>query len=436
MINILRSNRFCLIVILTCVSVSCGRPRQVDQGVSTSDDATPPTNRINIPPSVQKNLGITFARIERRPVRSTSRFAGQFELKPDAIQEYGMLVPGHIRLEVRHLDSVVTGQTLFQIQSPEWFELLSQIDLSRAGVEHARARLEAAQSRLNALEKNIYTPADLRAQSVELTADLRHAEARLETDLQKACRLLNAVNGPDSPAHTPQSLMESINVEGLSNSYYKSLEWIPVKALKDGLIDTIHVTSGSYLDASTPVVRCIDPEGIRFKAVGLQDDLDIIQNSNHAFIVRPQSDSTQLNEKAEAEIVLGYGSRQETGTVDIYATVIERCPWARPGLRAFLEVWTDNSGGPVLAVPRSAIIRDGLDSVFFKKDPANPSQVIRTEADMGAQDGRWVELKSGVGPNDEVVLNGAYELKLASEQNGLSQKGGHFHADGSYHGDH
>ena len=35
---------------------------------------------------------------------------------------------------------------------------------------------------------------------------------------------------------------------------------------------------------------------------------------------------------------------------------------------------------------------------------------------------------------DEVVLSGVYELKLATS--GTAQKGGHFHADGSFHAEH
>ena len=37
------------------------------------------------------------------------------------------------------------------------------------------------------------------------------------------------------------------------------------------------------------------------------------------------------------------------------------------------------------------------------------------------------------GPNDEVVLDRAYELKLATAMSGTIQKGGHFHADGTFH---
>ena len=45
-------------------------------------------------------------------------------------------------------------------------------------------------------------------------------------------------------------------------------------------------------------------------------------------------------------------------------------------------------------------------------------------------------LNSGVMRGDEVVLDGAYELKLATQQSGGSGAGGHFHADGSFHGEH
>ena len=46
-------------------------------------------------------------------------------------------------------------------------------------------------------------------------------------------------------------------------------------------------------------------------------------------------------------------------------------------------------------------------------------------------DGKWIEIRSGVKAGDEVVVAGAYELALAS--GGDSPKGGHFHADGTFH---
>ena len=90
----------------------------------------------------------------------------------------------------------------------------------------------------------------------------------------------------------------------------------------------------------------------------------------------------------------------------------------------------------MLAVPRQAIVQDGLEHVLFRRNPKEPDEVLRVVADLGLGDGRWVVLESGVMVGDEVVLTGAYELKLAMQRNGQPSTGGHVHADGTTHDDH
>jgi hypothetical protein len=46
-----------------------------------------------------------------------------------------------------------------------------------------------------------------------------------------------------------------------------------------------------------------------------------------------------------------------------------------------------------------------------------------------------VIVQSGLAEGDEVVVDGLYELKLATSQAGGAVKGGHFHADGTFHAD-
>ena len=58
-------------------------------------------------------------------------------------------------------------------------------------------------------------------------------------------------------------------------------------------------------------------------------------------------------------------------------------------------------------------------------------EAIRMEADLGLDDGRGVALLSGLRDGDEVVLDGAFQLMLATS--GSIQKGGHFHSDGTFH---
>jgi len=114
-------------------------------------------------------------------------------------------------------------------------------------------------------------------------------------------------------------------------------------------------------------------------------------------------------------------------------TLEEAPDWARHGVAAFVEIVVDGDSEPEVAIPREAAVRAGLKRVFFRRDPADPDKVIRVAADLGTDDGRWVVVFSGVNAGDEVVVEGAYELELASSRK--PSVSGHFHADGSFHKD-
>ena len=101
------------------------------------------------------------------------------------------------------------------------------------------------------------------------------------------------------------------------------------------------------------------------------------------------------------------------------------------GVSAQLEIVTGDSGATELAIPLAAVQRDGLIPIIFRRAPDNANEVIRLEADLGMDDDRWVEVLSGVGEGDQIVLDGGFQLMLATS--GTIQKGGHFHADGTYH---
>ena len=72
-----------------------------------------PTNRIDIPATVRRNLGITFAQVEVRRVAQTIRVPGAFELQPLARHEYRMALPGRVELLVDQYEPVERGQPLF-----------------------------------------------------------------------------------------------------------------------------------------------------------------------------------------------------------------------------------------------------------------------------------------------------------------------------------
>jgi len=172
--------------VLLASLLACVPPSEEETVHASSEEATAPSNKIAIPPTVRSNLGITFAAVEARRVAQTLRVPGSFELQPLARHEYRMALPGRVELLVDQYERIEPGQPLFRFQSPEWPELLheiilgeqgiemalAEIDVGKAKVAEAREKLELARERIAALAQADFKKADLEAQATELAASL------------------------------------------------------------------------------------------------------------------------------------------------------------------------------------------------------------------------------------------------------------------------
>lgn len=422
-----------LIALMAAALTSCDSNDNDDAHQATEEE-TAPTNSIDIPASVRNNIGITFTKVERRAVADTLRVPGAFELKPLAKHEYRLMLPAQVRFEVDELQKVEPGDLLYRFQSPKWLELQSRIDLAITGYQQATLKYEVISARLTALKKADFKQANLEAQAAELKAEVARQKTEQDAALATALGILNTYRTKDNALSTNE-LVAPVEVNGSSIPRYRSIDWIEARAIEPGVVSTLSITDGGFVEETTLVLTTVDPTQIRFRALGLQSDMEKFDQAS-ARIVPHQATGVDLNDGVPAELSLGLDGHPSERTITLFANPLESRSWTRPGVSAFLEIRTASSDGVVLAIPRSAVMKDGITHVFFKRDPLNPNKAIRVEADLGVNDGRWVEVKSGLGPNDEIVLEGAYELKLASSQSGTSQKGGHFHADGAYHEEH
>lgn len=425
------------------------------QGPAEASPADPPTNRVAIPATVRRNLGITFAKVEVRHVAQTIRVPGAFELRPLARHEYRMALSGRVQLLVDQYETVERGQPLFRFQSPMWPELLhevvigeqamatalAEIELGKAKLMEARRKLELTEKRIEALAQADFKQADLEAEAAELQASLPRLEAELhlaETRLSNAQRTRqHALHRAATAAGLSEDeLAKEVLVGESMVPTYQTIDWIEVRAVEPGIVEALAVTDGAFVEPSDPVLSTVDPKMVRFRALALQGDLPLLMGAIEARIVPPRSSGIAIAEGVGATMMLGLEAYPKERTMTLLATPHELAPWIRPGMSAFLEVVVESTESPSLAIPRSAIVQDGLTHIFFRRDPKDPNQAIRMEADMGVSDGRWVVLQSGVMRGDEVVLAGVYELKLATQQSGATQTGGHFHADGAFHDEH
>ncbi|MBL8757726.1 MAG: hypothetical protein JNK35_04760 [Phycisphaerae bacterium] len=418
--------------------------------------AAAPTNRVDIPIAVRQNLGVTFAKVERRAVARTLRVPGRFEYLPTARREYRAALAGQVEPLVQQYERVEAGRPLFRVASASWRDLHEQIAGTRARVEsmgplreahrahekslsdkvalwearlarleelreagggsaalmtEARATLNATQAELaDVMEKD----AELQAQQHQVEADLRALLTRRDLVLRAAgCEPAGAGTAGGGGAEDATSFT--------------------VCALAAGVVEVMAVTPGGLVEASGHVLTVVQPEAVRFRARALQADANRLRDGLPAAAV-PAGDAAASDSVPEAmsgALTIAPGADPDARTIDLILTPSRLASWARAGVAAHLEVTLAGTAGPELSIPASAVIRDGLKAVIFRRDPANPDKAIRMEADLGVSDGRWVVIASGVKEGDEVVLGGNYQLMLATS--GSAPKGGHFHSDGTFH---
>jgi hypothetical protein len=421
----------------------------------------PPSNRIDLPATVRQNLGITFAKVERRRVASTIRVPGSFELLPSARREYRATLPGWVHLLVGQYDDVQKGAPIFEMESPEWHRLRKQLHESQAAIQRVTAELSVAERTraeaeavLKAVEKRIETLAGAEVRRAELEAEratrlaaiprldaeIKVKQAALEEarhdfalEIDAAAALLGtSAKSLTETADKPTGPGDDAEYEGGHRiQRWYTISKIGPTAAWSGVVESLHVTDGAWADANTVIATVLNPAAIRFRATGLQSDLGRLRDGLNAFVVPPQGSGIDPADVLPGKLKVGLTGDPDQRTIELMMTPQKMTPWAKPGVSALMEVAVEGSGAEELAIPASAVVKDELTHVFYRRDPNDPDKVIRMEADLGTTDGKWVVVKSGVKAGDEVVLDGAYELKLAG--GGKQMGGGHFHADGTWH---
>lgn len=420
---------------------------QVRSASSAEKAPAAPTNRVDIPASVRRNLGITFARAEDRNVERTLRLPGRFELLPTARRESRAPVAGRIELLVEQYASIQIGTPLYRIESPELQQLAAEIEGATARVdsmvplreahrvheESLAQKVELWKARLVQLEAVRAAGGTGAAQITEARATLNATQAELaeimEKDADLGAQQLEAGARLRSLRERRAMLVRAAGCSNADESATARGELV-VCATADGVVESVDATQGALVESGARVVTLLQPGMVRFRARGLQSDIGRLREGSTARVVPPAGLGEPTAAVMEGELTLGPTADADERTLDIIVRPGNLAQWVRAGVSASLEVVLEG-GRSTLAIPLAAVVRDGARPIIFRRDPANPDRAIRLDADLGVSDGRWIAVESGLREGDEVVVNGAYQLMLATS--GSASKGGHFHSDGTFH---
>ncbi|MDX2175026.1 MAG: hypothetical protein SF028_01000 [Candidatus Sumerlaeia bacterium] len=446
---------------------SCGTHDRAADGAAgpkEESEAVMPPGVFALPSSVRENLGISFVPVERRRVADTMRLPGRFESAPEARAEYRAAARGSIELAVSQYQRVEPGDLLYRLEGGAWrdaqIRLLAAemaaatLDAKRpsvaAAVSAAERAVELQRKRLADFETLVATGAAEFSQIAEASSDLAEAEADLAAALGLARDLALEASELADPVEGNRRLELALREAALLTARdtrwlleqvdgaprWRGLRSIEVTARKPGVVAKVATADGGLVAEGDLVVETVDLSAVRFRGFALQADLGRVEDGAEVAIVPPHGGIATYGDALRATLALGVEADPEERTIDLLATPLGGEPpaWARPGVAAFVEVVMAGGDDPELAIPLGAVVRDGLERVFFLRDREDADTVRRVVGDLGADDGRWVVVNSGVRPGDQVVLDGVYELLLtAGAGSGPAAEGGHFHSDGTFH---
>jgi len=191
---------------------------------------------------------------------------------------------------------------------------------------------------------------------------------------------------------------------------------IAVTAPLSGFLKDIRVSAGDYVDVGQTLATISENNRLVLKADVSEkyfDQLSLIKSANFRM---PYSDKVYQLSELNGHL-LSYGKAADEESFYIPVTFgFDNKGSIIPG--SFVETWLLSSPiDNVISVPLNAVIEEqSVTSVFVRIDEDCFRKQFVT---LGPNNGVSVQVLSGLKVGDEVVTDGAYQLKLASASNAI-----------------
>ncbi len=249
----------------------------------------------------------------------------------------------------------------------------------------------AARAQLNAAQKEVERLKPLHERGIVSTAEYNRAVAALET-----------AKASYSPAAASGAATASVN----------------------GTITQLLVSQGQYVEAGTPIATLSGSGKLTLRADLPEKHYAQASTITGVKIKTPYSteviDLRELGAKRSTTTQLVSST---PGYIPIYFTLTNNGTLV-PG--TYVEAYLlGNERDNVITVPVTAILEQQGDYFVYVK--IDEEGYVKTPVKLGARDGQYVELTSGVHPDDEVVVEGTTTVHLAETSNVVPEGHSHNH---------
>ncbi len=292
------------------------------------------------------------------------------------------------------------------------------VDAQAAALDAAR-RADEARDAIAALGLEL-ARARVRAETAGgETTLLERRKATLEGSVRQQLRALAVLTG------VPVGELTATTADGPA---WARLEAVPIRAPADGIVVEVVASDAEWVEASGPLLRIVDPTRMVFRGELPEADVTRIPPEAEVRIEVGCADCTNLETKLGTARPL---ADPRTRTVLLEARLPGDASAFPDGASATAAVLLERSPSEETLIPTACVVQDELELLVFRRDPTQPDQVIRTAASLGRRSDGWVEVLADVAEGDEVVRDGAHQLRLTGS--GKAPANGHFHADGTWH---
>ncbi len=331
------------------------------------------------------NLNLEFGKVIERPVSAATPVTGAIQLDSTRVYDVVPRISGIVSKDHRALGDVVkSGDTLLQIESQEYALALIKYFEAEHEMEHS---IESYSREKSLVEKKV--------SSSELLLKARHDYRIAQINHTASLQILKLLHLPESELHR---LLNQVD--------HADLTKYEISSPADGVIINKEVRLGSD----------VKPDQMLFTIADLSHlwvDIKVpIREAGSVKVGSSVGLSTAIDQRSATAKVIYVAPIADdvTRTILVRAELDNKKGTWRPGTAVSVQVRDSSHDDPsALAVPRNAVFDiEGAKAVFVQKGN-DEFQLVTVK--IGASDGEFVRIFSGLKKDDTVVTRNVVQLK-------------------------